>query len=61
MQTINLSQMQVNMPVLYTPRTQLTSIFEGQPLQNKAQTSIKTRGPHLKVLGLGVVSPQLPI
>ena len=37
---------------VYIPRTQLTSIFEGtQPLQNKAELPIKTRGP-IWVLGI---------
>ena len=27
------------------PRAQMTSIFEGQPPKNKAQTPFKTRGP----------------
>ena len=29
--------------MFYIPGTQITSIFEGQPSQNKAQTPIKTR------------------
>ena len=38
---------------LYIPRAPMTFIFEGQPLQNKVQTPIKTRGP-IWVLGIWI-------